>query len=73
MKKGDTMAQSLIDTINSFSSFKFDADKNRVVSLEDYEGTDVEEFLDIQYLLDCNKVMYSFQKNFEIQIISRKK
>ncbi len=67
------MAQSLIDTINSFSSFKFDADKNRVVSLEDYEGTDVEEFLDIQYLLDCNKVMYSFEKNFEIQIISRKK
>lgn len=67
------MAQSVIDTINSFSSFKFDADKNRVVSLEDYEGTDVEEFLDIQYLLDCNKVMYSFEKNFEIQIISRKK
>ncbi len=67
------MAQSLIDTINSFSSFKFDADKNRVVSLEDYEGTDVEEFLGIQYLLDCNKVMYSFEKDFEIQIISRKK
>ena len=25
---------------------------------------------DIQYMLDCNKVRYSFEKNFEIQILN---
>jgi len=63
------MAQHVIDKINNFASFKFDTDKNRVLNLENSEATDVEGFLEIQYLLDCNRVRYDFQKNFEIQII----
>ena len=63
------MAQHVVDKINNFSSFKFDIEKNRVINLKNYDNTDVDEFLDIQYLLDCNRVRYYFQKNFEIQIM----
>ena len=63
------MAQHVVDKINNFSSFKFDIEKNRVVNLKNYDNTDIDEFLDIQYLLDCNRVRYDFQKNFEIQIM----
>lgn len=62
------MAQKLIDKINSFNTFKFDTAQKRVVNLQDFEGADVDEFLEIQYLLDCHRVEYNFEKNFEIQI-----
>jgi len=65
------MAQNLIDKINSFNTFRFDTAQKRIVNLKDFEGTDVDEFLDIQYLLDCHRVVYSFEKNFEIQIKSK--
>jgi len=62
------MAQNLIDKINSFNTFKFDKTKKRVVNLRNFKKTDIDEFLQIQYLLDCHKVSYSLEKNFEIQI-----
>ncbi len=67
------MAQHIIDKINNFSTFKFDVKNNRVVNLKNSDTTDIDEFLDIQYLLDCNRVVYDFQKNFEIQIFSKKR
>jgi len=62
------MAQNLIDKINSFNTFRFDTAQKRVVNLQDIEGADVDEFLEIQYLLDCYRVEYNLEKNFEIQI-----
>jgi len=62
------MAQNLIDKINSFNTFRFDREKKRVVNLQDFKKTDIDEFLQIQYLLDCHRVVYSLEKNFEIQI-----
>lgn len=63
------MAEHVIKKINDFSSYKFDKQANKVVNLKDSEETNIDEFLDIQHLLDCNKVRYYFEKNFEIQII----
>ena len=62
------MAQNLIDKINSFNTFRFDREKKRVVNLQDFKKTNIDEFLQIQYLLDCHRVVYSLEKNFEIQI-----
>ncbi len=67
------MSKHIIDKINSFNTFKYDVQTNRVVNLKNSEATNVDEFLDIQYLLDCNRVVYDFQKNFEIQIFSMKR
>ena len=63
------MAQNIIDEINKFSSFKFDQQNNRVVNLKSSSDTDIDEFLNIQYLLDNNRVKHNFEQNFEIQII----
>jgi len=63
------MANHIIEKINAFSTYKFDEKTNKIVNLKDYENTNIDEFLDIQFLLDCNRVMYYFEKNFEIKII----
>ncbi len=63
------MAKHIIEKINKFSTYKYDEHTNKIVNLRDYEGTNVDEFLDIQFLLDTNRVMYYFKKHFEIQIV----
>lgn len=63
------MAQKIIDEINRFSTFKFDLQNNRVINLKSKDDTDIEEFLNIQFLLDNNRVKHNFEQNFEIQII----
>jgi len=65
------MAQNIIDEINRFQTFKFDNNTNRIVNMRFQEETDVDEFLSIQYILDSHKIIYRFDKNFDIQVISR--
>jgi len=63
------MAQQIINTINDFVTFKFDYVKKRIVNLKVNRDIEIDEFLDIQYILDRNKIRYRFEKNFEIQIL----
>ena len=63
------MAQQIIDEINRFTGFKFDKQNNKIVNLKSNYETNIDEFLDIQYILDTNKVQHKFEQNFEIQII----
>ena len=63
------MASHIIEKINQFNTYKFDEKTNKIVNLKGYEDTNIDEFLDIQFLLDTNRVMYYFKKHFEIQII----
>lgn len=69
LAKGKIMKKNVINKINKFNSFKFDEQNYKVVNLNTSDDTDIDEFLNIQFLLDCNRVMYYFKKNFEIQII----
>lgn len=64
------MALQIINEINKSVTFKFDPKKNRVVNIKINRDIEVDEFLDIQYILDCNKIRYSFEKDFEIQILN---
>lgn len=64
------MALQIINEINKSVTFRFDNAKNRVINTRANRDIEVDEFLDIQYILDCNKIRYSFEKNFEIQILS---
>ena len=68
--KGYTMGQKTIDEINNFTTFKFDENTNRVVNMRFQEETNIDEFLNIQNILDKDKVLYKFDKNFDIQVIS---
>ncbi len=64
------MGQKTIDEINNFTTFKFDENTNRVVNMRFQEETNIDEFLNIQNILDHDKVLYRFDKNFDIQVIS---
>jgi len=63
------MSQKIIDEINRYSCFKFDQNKNRIVNLKSNEHTNIDEFLGIQFMLDDNRVLHTFEHNFEIQIV----
>jgi hypothetical protein len=65
------MAENIIKEINSFETFKFDNNTNRIINMRFQEETNIDEFLSIQHLLDTNKVMYKFDKNFDIQVVGR--
>ncbi len=64
------MGQKTIDEINNFTTFKFDKNTQRVINMKFQEETNIDEFLNIQNILDKNKVLYKFDKNFDIQVIS---
>jgi len=64
------MAQRVINEINKFVTFKFDHTKNRIINTKANRELEVDEFLDIQYILDCNNIRYKFEKEFEIQIFN---
>jgi hypothetical protein len=63
------MADKIINEINKFKTFKFDKQNNRVINLKSYEDTDIDEFLEIQFILDNNYIQREYAQNFEIQII----
>ena len=63
------MADNIIQEINKFRTYKFDEKRNRVVNLKNSDCTNIDEFMEIQNLLDNNRIVHSFEKNFEIQII----
>ncbi len=63
------MALNVVEQIGKFRTFRLDLHSKRIVNLKFQEDTDIDEFLDIQYLLDKNKIQYRFDKNFDIQII----
>ena len=63
------MADNIIQEINKFRTYKFDEKRNRVVNLKNSASTNIDEFMEIQNLLDNNRIVHSFEKNFEIQII----
>lgn len=69
--KGFDMAQNIIDEINNFQTFRFDINTNRIVNMRFQEETDIDEFLSIQYILDSHNILYRFDKNFDIQVISK--
>lgn len=63
------MADKIIAEINKFTTFAFDKQNNRVVNLKSKEDTNIDEFLEIGFILDKNHIRRSYQSNFEIQII----
>lgn len=63
------MADKIINEINKFNTFAFDKQNNRVINLKSREDTNIDEFLDIEFILDNNYIRRTYQPNFEIQII----
>lgn len=69
MKKGLKMAEEIIEQIEAFENFQFDTQKNRVVNLKVGEDTDIFEFRKIFSILNKHRIYYTFENNFEIQIV----
>ncbi len=63
------MAQEIIEEIEAFENFQFDVQRNRVVNLKVGENTDTFEFRKIFSILNKHRIYYTFENNFEIQIV----
>jgi len=69
IKKGLKMAVEIIEQIESFENFRYDSQRNRIVNLKVGEDTDVFEFRKIFSILNKHRIYYTFENNFEIQIV----
>ena len=68
-KKGLKMAVEIIEQIESFENFRYDSESNRIVNLKVGEDTDIFEFRKIFSILNKHRIYYTFENNFEIQIV----
>lgn len=64
------MPVEVVNAINRSESYSYDDKAKRVVNLKPYAQSDIDEFLQIQHLLDCQHIPYKFEKNFHIQILN---
>jgi hypothetical protein len=69
IKKGLKMAQEIIEQIEAFEHFCYDSKRNRIVNLKVGEDTDIFVFRKIFSILNKHRIYYTFENNFEIQII----
>lgn len=65
------MNKQLIEQINQFSTYRYDPLSGRIVNLQQGKLSDIEAFLELQHILDSNKVAYKFEENFQIHIIGQ--
>lgn len=64
------MLENVVNQIDKrFKTFKIDTQTNRIVNMKFQEETNIDEFLDIQSILNNNNVRYKFDKNFDIQLV----
>lgn len=65
------MSQQLIDQISRFPSYRYDPSSGRIINLKEGQSSDIDAFLELQYILDSHRVRYRFEKNFQIHIIGQ--
>ncbi len=63
------MAQEIIEQIKLFENFRYDMTRNRIVNLKVGEETDIFTFRKIFSILNKHRIYYTFENNFEIQIV----
>lgn len=63
------MSQNVVELISKFKTFKFDRNTKRIVNTKFQKETNIDEFLDIQFILRKNNMQFRFDKNFDIQIL----
>ncbi len=63
------MAEEIVEQIEAFENFQFDTYRNRVVNLKLGEDSDILEFRKIFSILNKHQIYYTFENNFEIQIV----
>ena len=66
------MSEIIINELNSFQSYKFEKNSNRVVNLRGISEADLDEFLEITHILDKNSIKYKFTTNIDIRILGKK-
>lgn len=63
------MGNVVLEKINFFKTFRYDIQTKRIVNLKPSEEIDIDEFLEIQYILDEHRVSYKFEPKFIIKIL----
>ena len=65
------MSNKIVKELNKYSSFIYNKDTNRITNLKSNTDANVDDFFEIQFLLDKNRIKYKFEQNFTIQIFGK--
>ena len=65
------MSNKIIKELNEYSSFIYNKSTNRITNLKSNVDANVDDFFEIQFLLDKNRIKYKFEQNFTIQIFNK--
>ncbi|DAB31869.1 MAG TPA: hypothetical protein CFH79_06860 [Sulfurospirillum sp. UBA11407] len=63
------MGNVVLEKLNHYKSFRYDTKTKSIVNLKSSEEIDIDEFLEIQHLLDVHRVSYRFEPKFIIRIL----
>lgn len=66
------MSQNLKEQISQFSSFRFDEETNMVLNQNTLAYADVDQFLEIMFILDSNFVKYHMTRTYDLKILGRR-
>ena len=66
------MSQNLKEQISQFSSFKFDEETNMILNQNSLAHADVDQFLEIMFILDSNFVKYDMTRTYDLKILGRR-
>ncbi len=66
------MSHKLIEEINKFSSFRYDETTKRVRNTKAENMANIEEFLEIAYILDNHHIRFEMGNNYSMKIIGKR-
>ena len=66
------MSQEILNHLSHFESFKYESNLNTFIALKHHIDIDIQEMLDITYVLENNFIPYKICSGFNIRVLKQK-
>jgi hypothetical protein len=63
------MGSVVLNKLGVFKSFRYDTETKTIIHQKSYRKVDIDEFLEIQYLLDLHRITYKFGPKYSFKIL----
>jgi len=63
------MGSVVLNKLSVFKSFRYDNRAKTIIHQKSNKKVDIDEFLEIQYLLDLHRISYRFGPNYSFKIL----
>lgn len=66
------MSQDILNHFNELKSFKYDSNINTFVAIKHHIDIDIQEMLDITYVLENHFIPYKICSGFNIRVLKKR-